>query len=350
MAQKEEQAPTYKDLIDFLQECEELSVATGELPSHGLNEELLLQVFAQVQNKEPILWHIRGLPDKGFYQDLHLYLKRSPYTRDNNKLLTSNYPRDAIIRFSRQVDTEPAEDLQTQATDCTEIIQKMAAELAFLEKELNGTQEAFVDAEQEIKKLSKYVNEQKAAPLAAGAESAFSHELRAEQSNLADKVVHLLKPFEETTREASGDYSSASVTIPIVNSLKRVMIVSENSTAPDNHAVKKTSHCHLSAMCRGDSRSTYPQPPAPSTASSGVSVIVQIPPFRPAHPEYGLPRWTRSLLQKFASDVKELNIKLLSTTPYDALRSQLIKRTTASEQRHLQQLFNKEELGDHTPS
>ena len=33
----------------------------------------------------------------------------------------------------------------------------MAAELEFLKKELNGTQKAFVDAMQEIKKLSKYV-------------------------------------------------------------------------------------------------------------------------------------------------------------------------------------------------
>ena len=68
--------------------------------------------------------------------------------------------------------------------------------------------------------------EQKTALLAAGAESAYSHELRTEQWNLADKVDHLLQPFEESTREASGDYSSASVTIPIVKSLKRSLIVS----------------------------------------------------------------------------------------------------------------------------
>ena len=166
-----------------------LAVVTfpSELMSYGLNEELLLEVFAQVQNEEPIIWHIRGIPDNGFYQDVHQYLKRSPYTRDNSKvsigkfynsidknfqdcsftpcnayrfidkLLTSSHPRDAIVRYSRQVDTEPARDLQTQAMDCTEVIQKMAAELEFLKKELNGTQKAFVDAMQEIKKLSKYV-------------------------------------------------------------------------------------------------------------------------------------------------------------------------------------------------
>ena len=90
--------------------------------------------------------------------------------------------------------------------------------------------------------------EQKTALLAAGAESACSHELRVEQWNLADKLVHLLQPFEEATREASGDYSSASVTIPIVNSLKRSLIVSTDSTGLGDHGIKGMKRAMLQSL------------------------------------------------------------------------------------------------------
>ena len=39
-----------------------------------------------------------------------------------------------------------------------------------------------------------------------------------------------------------------------------------------------------------------------------------------------------------------------ATNPYDSLRETLIKRTTASEQKRLQQLLHTEELGDRSPS
>ena len=57
--------------------------------------------------------------------------------------------------------------------------------------------------------------EQRTALLAAGAESNCSFELRSEQWNLADKVVRLLKPFEEATMEVSKDDASASLIIPV---------------------------------------------------------------------------------------------------------------------------------------
>ena len=81
--------------------------------------------------------------------------------------------------------------------------------------------------------------EQKTAILAAGAESGCSIEFRAEQWNLANKVVHLLQPFEEATREASGDYTSASVIIPIVNSLKRSL-----STTSDDRGITAMKQAH----------------------------------------------------------------------------------------------------------
>jgi len=49
---------------------------------------------------------------------------------------------------------------------------------------------------------------------------------------LAEKVVKLLKVFEEATREISGDYSRASIFIPIINSLKRTI-----SQEEDNHGI-----------------------------------------------------------------------------------------------------------------
>ncbi len=57
-----------------------------------------------------------------------------------------------------------------------------------------------------------------------------------------------------------------------------------------------------------------------------------------------------SLSPEFATEVRDLIIHPPTATPYDVLREQLIKRTTASEQRKLQQLFSVEELGDRKPT
>ena len=57
-----------------------------------------------------------------------------------------------------------------------------------------------------------------------------------------------------------------------------------------------------------------------------------------------------SLSPEFATEVRDLTIRPPVDAPYDSLHEQLIKRTTASEQRKLQQLFSAEELGDWKPS
>ena len=57
-----------------------------------------------------------------------------------------------------------------------------------------------------------------------------------------------------------------------------------------------------------------------------------------------------SLSPEYASEVRDLILSPPATNPYDSLRETLIKRTTASEQKCLQQLLHTEELGDHSPS
>ncbi len=57
-----------------------------------------------------------------------------------------------------------------------------------------------------------------------------------------------------------------------------------------------------------------------------------------------------SLSPWFAMEVRDLLLKPPAENPYDTLKAELIKRTAASEQRKLQQLISREELGDRKPT
>ena len=63
--------------------------------------------------------------------------------------------------------------------------------------------------------------EQKNAIVAANTECQPPAELHTQQWNPAEKVIKLLKVFEEATHEVSGEYASVSVIIPIVSVLKK---------------------------------------------------------------------------------------------------------------------------------
>ena len=56
-----------------------------------------------------------------------------------------------------------------------------------------------------------------------------------------------------------------------------------------------------------------------------------------------------NLSQKIATKVRDLLMNLPVENPYDVLKT-LVKRTTLSEQRRLQQLLSIEDLGDQKPT
>ena len=54
----------------------------AELLAYGFNEEVLDQVFSEVQSSQSATsWSLRGIPDHGFYQDLQSFMKIWPRSR-----------------------------------------------------------------------------------------------------------------------------------------------------------------------------------------------------------------------------------------------------------------------------
>ena len=107
-----------------------------------------------------------------------------------------------------------------------------------------------------------------------------------------------------------------------------------------------------------------------TTTAADISLIqLKLPPFWEAHPpiwfaqveaQFATRRITSqktmfkhviaSYSPQYAMEVCDVIFNPPTSAQYDTLKKQLVKRTATSEQRHLQQLFNSEELGDRKTS
>ncbi|CAN7937265.1 unnamed protein product, partial [Ixodes hexagonus] len=100
-----------------------------------------------------------------------------------------------------------------------------------------------------------------------------------------------------------------------------------------------------------------------------ATLAVRLPPFWPANPQlwfaqvesqFALRRITdqqtpfhhvvSALSSADAAEVRDIIVAPPTSTPYDILKAELVRRTSLSEQRRLQQLLTTEGLGDKTLS
>ena len=78
--------------------------------------------------------------------------------------------------------------------------------------------------------LQRLLEQKRAITVASTECESTPKELRAQQWTLAEKIVKMLVVFDEATREASGDYASSAIIIPIINTLKVALSTDEDDS------------------------------------------------------------------------------------------------------------------------
>ena len=110
-------------------------------------------------------------------------------------------------------------------------------------------------------------------------------------------------------------------------------------------------------------------PPADPPVVAAATANIKLPPFWPADPAVWFAQVeatfatkrinaqkarfdfvVASLSPEVVTEVRDLVLRPPDTNPYTVLKEALIKRTAASEQKRLKQLFQEEELGDRKPT
>lgn len=222
----------------------EPSIFPKELHCYGLDEELLAAVFAQVSSgKKHLHWCLQGVPNVGFYQKLHPFLKKWHITCQSTKVAIGKFyiaidkhlrergsRPDNVYRFIEKVaNMQPSaaekimmydnsitklKVMQAEVRSCTEDLRKMDAEVANLRDQLkqsrdklHSTQCALRDVTNEKLMLIKQTNraEKKAVRL-----QAIQHSLENDIFHLIDENSDLSIALSAVESELATDKYSTS--------------------------------------------------------------------------------------------------------------------------------------------
>ena len=220
-----------------------------ELHDYGLDAELLEKVYneVKVQKKRTISWKLKGIPEIGFYESLHRFLKRWPKTcsapivelgklyiaidknlekkqmRPDNayrfveKLVGSSLPRSTVVSYNLEKDT--IKDLQSELQQCSDEIQKLTADFAAMKlqledtkKELYSTKSALGDVINEAKCHKKQMLQRKTCEVEEFIADSLS--LEEELTVIKEKNIELSKALVSVQKELSAVTTDAiSITV-----------------------------------------------------------------------------------------------------------------------------------------
>ena len=220
-----------------------------DLYDYGLDVELLEKVYDEVkiQKKGAISWKLKGIPEIGFYESLHRFLKHWPKTRsapivelgkfyiaiDKNlekkemrpdnayrfveRLIASSLPRSNVVSYN--LEKSAIKDLQSELKHCSDEILKLTADFAAMKlqledtkKELHSTKSALGDVINEAKCHNKQMLQNKTSEMEEFIADSLS--LEEEIAIIKEKNVELSKALVSVQNELSTVVTDAiSITV-----------------------------------------------------------------------------------------------------------------------------------------